>query len=375
MSGSVFDARDHEYMARALRLARRGLYTTQPNPRVGCVLVRDGRVVGEGWHQRAGGPHAEVLALRAAGAQAREATAYVTLEPCCHHGRTPPCTEALIEAGVAEVVVAMEDPNPRVSGQGLARLREAGIRVRAGLLAREAEALNPGFVSRMRRGRPWVRLKSAMSLDGRTAMASGESQWITGAAARADVQRQRARVDAVLTGIGTVRADDPGLNVRLSAEALGIQAPVRQPLRVVLDPDLESPADMRMLRLPGRTLILTAAPEAPGRRALEAAGAELLPVPPAPGGLDLERVLAALAALEVNEVLVEAGATLAGGFLTAGLVDEWLIYMAPHVMGHAARGLAVLPQVERMHQRLPMRLESLRAVGEDLRFVWVPERR
>lgn len=375
MSGSVFDARDHEYMARALRLARRGLYTTQPNPRVGCVLVRDGRVVGEGWHQRAGGPHAEVLALRAAGGQAREATAYVTLEPCCHHGRTPPCTEALIEAGVAEVVVAMEDPNPRVSGQGLARLREAGIRVRAGLLAREAEALNPGFVSRMRRGRPWVRLKSAMSLDGRTAMASGESQWITGAAARADVQRQRARVDAVLTGIGTVRADDPGLNVRLSAEALGIQGPVRQPLRVVLDPDLESPADMRMLRLPGRTLILTAAPEAPGRRALEAAGAELLPVPPAPGGLDLERVLAALAALEVNEVLVEAGATLAGGFLTAGLVDEWLIYMAPHVMGHAARGLAVLPQVERMHQRLPMRLESLRAIGEDLRFVWVPERR
>ena len=375
MSGSVFDARDHEYMARALRLARRGLYTTQPNPRVGCVLVRDGRVVGEGWHQRAGGPHAEVLALRAAGAQAREATAYVTLEPCCHHGRTPPCTEALIEAGVAEVVVALEDPNPRVSGQGLARLREAGIRVRAGLLAREAEALNPGFVSRMRRGRPWVRLKSAMSLDGRTAMASGESQWITGAAARADVQRQRARVDAVLTGIGTVRADDPGLNVRLSAEALGIQGPVRQPLRVVLDPDLESPADMRMLRLPGRTLILTAAPEAPGRRALEAAGAELLPVPPAPGGLDLERVLAALAALEVNEVLVEAGATLAGGFLTAGLVDEWLIYMAPHVMGHAARGLAVLPQVERMHQRLPMRLESLRAIGEDLRFVWVPERR
>ncbi|HHB12550.1 MAG TPA: bifunctional diaminohydroxyphosphoribosylaminopyrimidine deaminase/5-amino-6-(5-phosphoribosylamino)uracil reductase RibD [Chromatiales bacterium] len=362
-------------MARALRLARRGLYTTQPNPRVGCVLVRDGRVVGEGWHQRAGGPHAEVLALRAAGGQAREATAYVTLEPCCHHGRTPPCTEALIEAGVAEVVVAMEDPNPRVSGQGLARLREAGIRVRAGLLAREAEALNPGFVSRMRRGRPWVRLKSAMSLDGRTAMASGESQWITGAAARADVQRQRARVDAVLTGIGTVRADDPGLNVRLSAEALGIQGPVRQPLRVVLDPDLESPADMRMLRLPGRTLILTAAPEAPGRRALEAAGAELLPVPPAPGGLDLERVLAALAALEVNEVLVEAGATLAGGFLTAGLVDEWLIYMAPHVMGHAARGLAVLPQVERMHQRLPMRLESLRAIGEDLRFVWVPERR
>ncbi len=360
-------------MARALRLARRGLYTTHPNPRVGCVLAHGGSVVGEGFHARAGGPHAEVVALRAAGGRARGATAYVTLEPCAHHGRTPPCAEALIAAGVARVVAAMQDPNPQVAGRGLARLREAGVAVAVGLLAREAEALNPGFVSRMRRGRPWVRLKSAVSLDGRTAMASGESQWITDAPARRDVQRQRARVDAILTGIGTVLADDPSLNVRLAAAELGIEGPVRQPLRVVLDPSLESPPGMRMLGLSGRTLILTARDHPPRRAALEAAGAEVRRVPAAAGGLELGAVLDLLARREVNEVLVEAGATLAGALLAGGWVDEWVVYMAPHVMGHAARGLAVVPELERMAQRIPMRLESLRQVGRDLRFVWIPE--
>jgi diaminohydroxyphosphoribosylaminopyrimidine deaminase/5-amino-6-(5-phosphoribosylamino)uracil reductase len=297
----------------------------------------------------------------------------VTLEPCAHHGRTPPCAEALVRAGVARVIAAMEDPNPRVAGRGLARLREAGVETACGLLAAEAEALNPGFVSRMRRGRPWVRLKSAMSLDGRTAMASGESQWITSPAARRDVQRQRARVDAVMTGIGTVLADDPSLNVRLGAEELGIEGPVRQPLRVVLDPELESPSGMRMLGLDGRTLVLTASSAAALRAALEAAGAEVRVVARAPGGLDLGEVLGLLAEREVNEVLVEAGATLAGALLAGGWVDEWVVYMAPHVMGHAARGLAVLPQVERMAQRIPMRLDALDRLGPDLRFVWMPQ--
>ncbi len=376
MKQAGFSARDHAFMARALRLARRGLYTKHPHHRVGCVLARGDLVVGEGFHARAGGPHAEILALRAAGARARGATAYVTLEPCAHHGRTPPCADALVEAGLARVIAAMEDPNPQVAGRGLARLREAGVETAVGLMARQAEALNPGFVSRMRRRRPWVRLKSAMSLDGRTAMASGESQWITSRAARADVQRQRARVDAVLTGIGTVLADDPSLNVRIPAAALDIEGPVRQPLRVVLDPELESPPGMRMLGLEGRTLIFAAAPVGGARRAaLEARGAEVVAVGRAPGGLDLGAVLAVLAQREVNEVLVEAGATLAGALLAGGWVDEWLIYMAPHVMGHSARGLAVLPGVERMDQRLAMRLESVRRVGEDLRFRWLPEKR
>jgi len=355
-------ADDHQYMARALRLAARGLYTTDPNPRVGCVLVRDGRVVGEGWHERAGEPHAEIHALARAGTAAAGATAYVTLEPCCHQGRTPPCTEALIEAGVGRVVFAMQDPNPRVAGAGAARLQAAGIEVESGVLAAEAARLNPGFAQRMRSGRPWVRCKLAMSLDGRTAMASGESRWITGAAARRDVHRLRARSSAILTGIGTVLADDPALTVRLD------EAEVRQPLRVILDTRLRLPATARLLGLPGTTLVLAGADAAdPGDR-FGAAAVTTVRLPVTAGRLDLPAVLDYLGSREVNEVHVEAGATLSGALLQAGLVDELVVYMAPHLLGDAARGLFALPGLERMEERVALEIADIRAVGQDWRI-------
>ncbi|MBU1190253.1 MAG: bifunctional diaminohydroxyphosphoribosylaminopyrimidine deaminase/5-amino-6-(5-phosphoribosylamino)uracil reductase RibD [Gammaproteobacteria bacterium] len=358
---------DYEYMARALQLAERGLYTTDPNPRVGCVLVRDGVIVGEGWHERAGEAHAEIHALRAAGDLARGATAYVTLEPCCHQGRTPPCTDALIAAGVAEVVVAMQDPNPQVAGGGLAKLQAAGMKTRSGVLSAQAEALNPGFISRMRRGRPFVRCKLAMSLDGRTAMASGESKWITGAEARADVQRLRARSAAIMTGIGTVLADDPSLNVRLD-EA---EAP-RQPLRVVLDHQLRTPPTARMLSLPGTTLIFAVSEAETPRAALLAAGAEIVLLEPQAGQMQLADVLEVLAMRDINEVLVEAGATLNGALLAAGLIDELVIYMAPQLLGDGARGLFHLPGLERMAQKRRLDIQDIRKVGQDWRITAVP---
>ncbi|WP_051079966.1 bifunctional diaminohydroxyphosphoribosylaminopyrimidine deaminase/5-amino-6-(5-phosphoribosylamino)uracil reductase RibD [Thioalkalivibrio thiocyanodenitrificans] len=360
-------------MARALQLAHRGLYTTDPNPRVGCVIVRDGRVAGEGFHVRAGEPHAEILALRSAGDAVRGATVYVTLEPCAHHGRTPPCADALIAAGVGRVVAAMTDPNPRVAGQGLARVAGAGIETSAGLLEREARALNPGFVSRMERGRPFVRIKLAMSLDGRTAMASGESRWITGEAARHDVQRWRARAGAVLTGIGTVRADDPGLDVRVPAQALGIGGEVRQPLRVVLDSRLECPPDARLFSAGGPVLVLTGETDAARYLPLQARGAEVLPVTLAGRGVDLSGVMTLLARREVNELHVEAGPRLCGALMEAGLVDELVIYMAPHLMGSTARSLVELG-VETMDERIALEIGDIRAVGEDWRITARPMR-
>jgi len=364
MTEAPFSADDHRHMARALRLAARGLYSTDPNPRVGCVLVRDGEVVGEGWHVRAGGPHAEIHALQAAGERARGATAYVTLEPCSHHGRTPPCADALVEAGVARVVAAMEDPNPRVAGQGLERLRAAGIATAAGLMQAQAEALNPGFVKRMRSGRPLVRCKLAMSLDGRTAMASGESRWITGPAARADVHRLRARSSAMLTGIGTVLADDPSLDARL-----GDDTPVQQPLRVVLDSRLRLPATARMLSLPGRTIVCCAAGADPARaEALQAAGAEVIELGAEPGRVSPAAVLDFLGREQVNEVMVEAGVTLNGALLAEGLIDELVVYLAPHLMGDAARGLFHLPGLEHMRERIGLTITDIRAVGQDWRL-------
>jgi diaminohydroxyphosphoribosylaminopyrimidine deaminase / 5-amino-6-(5-phosphoribosylamino)uracil reductase len=364
-----FSAADSAHMARALRLARRGLYTTHPNPRVGCVLVRDGEVVGEGWHERTGEPHAEVNALRAAGERARGATAYVTLEPCSHHGRTPPCSDALLEAGVARVVAAMRDPNPRVAGQGLARLAAAGVETASGLMQAEARVLNPGFISRMERGRPWVRIKSAVSLDGRTAMASGESQWITGAEARADVQRWRAQADAVLTGSGTVLADDPSLNVRLDAAALEIGGEVRQPLRAVLDTQLRTPPKARLLGLPGGVLLFAGPAGAARRGALEASGAEVCEVAADDSGLDLEAVLRELAAREINEVHVEAGARLSGALIAAGLADELLLYLAPSLLGDTGRGLFALPGLERLNERVELDIRELRPIGRDWRIL------
>lgn len=362
---------DHHYMARAIRLAEQGLYTTHPNPRVGCVLVRDGAIVGEGFHRRAGEPHAERHALAAAGERAHGATAYVTLEPCCHHGRTPPCSDGLIEAGVARVVVAMTDPNPRVAGQGIAQLRAAGIQVDQGVLEAQAQALNPGFVARMTRGRPFVRCKLAMSLDGRTAMASGESKWITSEAARRDVQRLRARSDAIVTGIGTVRADDPSMNVRLEVTELpgvGTEDYRLQPLRVVLDPELEMSPGSRMLTLPGNTLVVTASDDAARHQALEAAGAEVIRLPRHGLGIDLEQLMQTLAQRGINEVLIESGPTLAGAAVAAGVVDELTIYAAPVLMGSDARGLLNLPALTEMKDRIALEVMDLRMVGSDLRI-------
>jgi diaminohydroxyphosphoribosylaminopyrimidine deaminase/5-amino-6-(5-phosphoribosylamino)uracil reductase len=355
-------ATDHAFMARALRLAERGLFTTDPNPRVGCVIVRDGAVVGEGWHVQAGAGHAEVNALAAAGEAAHGATAYVTLEPCCHHGRTPPCTDALIAAGVKRVVIAMEDSNPQVAGNGVQALAAAGIDVTTGVLAAQAASINPGFIRRMQAGRPFVRCKLAMSLDGRTAMASGESRWITGAAARRDVHRLRARASAILSGIDTVLADDPSLNVRLDGEA------VLQPLRVVLDSRLRLPPGARLLGLPGKTLVLTGSADADRTTALTEAGAEVVRLPLDGERLDLTRVLQYLGERKLNELHVETGPVLSGALLQSGLVDELVIYVAAHLLGDAARGLFTLPGVETMDQRIELNIMDIRAVGDDWRI-------
>ena len=364
-------------MARAIRLARLGLYTADPNPRVGCVLVRDGEVVGEGYHRRAGEPHAEREALAAAGERARGATAYVTLEPCCHQGRTPPCTDGLLEAGVNRLVAAMADPNPLVAGKGLETLRAGGVEVQTGVLEAEARVLNPGFIKRMTRGLPFLRCKLAASLDGRTAMASGESKWITSAPARRDVQLLRARSSAILTGIGTVLADNPSLNVRLGAEELAGMNPgerVRQPLRVVLDSRLRTPTDAQMLGLPGRTLIACLDAGRSGIMRLESAGAYVHVCAGNGGRVDAESLLRHLARQGINEVLVEAGSTLAGALLQADLVDEILLYLAPHLMGDGARGLFRLPGLERMCDRVALDVRDLRMVGSDLRVTAVPMR-
>ncbi len=372
------NAADRSYMSRALALAVRGLYTTDPNPRVGCVLVRDGDVVGEGWHACAGEPHAEAHALQQAGERAAGATAYVTLEPCRHHGRTPPCSEALIEAGVRRVVAAMTDPDPRTAGAGFAQLRAAGIEVESGLLEAEAVALNPGFVSRHRRRRPYMRCKLGMTLDGRTATVSGESRWITSAAARRDVQRLRARSSAIVSGIGTVIADDPSLTVRTDElfagdDAAGCELPrSRQPLRVIVDSRLGIPADARLFTQPGPLMIAAAVDrvraDLQGRVGVEicrlAANAD--------GRVDLAALLSLLAEREVNEILLEAGPTLSGAMLAAGLVDELVIYMAPKLLGDAARGLFTLPGLERLDQAIGLSIDDIRAVGGDWRITARP---
>jgi diaminohydroxyphosphoribosylaminopyrimidine deaminase/5-amino-6-(5-phosphoribosylamino)uracil reductase len=353
------NAFDRTAMARALELAARGVNTTQPNPRVGCVIARNERVVGEGWHERAGEAHAEVGALRAAGTQAAGASAYVTLEPCSHFGRTPPCADALIAAHIARVVYAIDDPDPRVAGAGAQRLRDAGIEVQSGLLAREAEELNVGYLMRMRHRRPWVRIKLAMSLDGRTALADGRSHWITGESSRADVQQWRARSCAILTGIGTILADDPRLDVRAGAS-------LRQPLRVIIDRQLRTPPGARILAPPGQVLIFTHAEDVPRRAALEARGARIEPLAGEPA--ELARVLARLAVLEVNEVQLEAGATLAGAFVRAGLADELLLYIAPVLLGPHARPLLQLPELSDLGQRRRLKIVDTLTIGDDVRL-------
>ena len=360
---------DSRWMALALRLAEQGRYSTSPNPRVGCVLVKHEKLIGSGWHQRAGEPHAEVYALREAGARAKGATAYVTLEPCSHHGRTPPCADALIAAGVARVVVAMEDPNPLVAGSGIARLREAGIEVESGLMEAAARELNVGFVARMVRGMPWVRCKTGMSLDGRTALANGTSQWITGSEARLDVQHWRARSCAVLTGINTILADDAQLNVR------EIETP-RQPLRVVADSRLRIPLDARILSSltspaggrGGGVLIYCTVNDSRKISLLEKLGATVVVLPEAEGHVDLVAMLKDLAVRGCNELLVEAGAILNGALFSAGLVDELLLYIAPQLLGDCARGIASLGELTSLDQRVDLVWQDVRSVGRDLRI-------
>jgi len=357
----MFTADDHRHMARALQIAARGLYTSMPNPRVGCVIVKDNRIAGEGWHQRTGTPHAEIHALAMAGVAARGATVYVTLEPCSHHGRTPPCAAALVNACVARVVAAMCDPNPLVAGQGIQMLTLAGIRAEVGLLEDEARTLNPGFISRMTRGRPWVRLKTASTLDAKTALGNGQSQWITGAGARADVQKLRARACAILTGSGTILADNPRMNLR--DFDIG-----RQPLRVVVDSNLQTPPTAAIL--PALIACHAAAPDR--RAALEQAGAEVIEFPGGNSRVDLGALLTELARRGVNELHVEAGATLNGALLAVGLVDEWIAYIAPMTLGDDARDLFNLAPLDSLERAARFRLADVRQIDGDLRLTLRP---
>jgi diaminohydroxyphosphoribosylaminopyrimidine deaminase/5-amino-6-(5-phosphoribosylamino)uracil reductase len=359
---------DARFMAMALREGLKGVGLSSPNPPVGCVLVKAGRVLGAGAHTRAGDPHGEIMALRDAEARdedVRGATAYVTLEPCCHQGRTPPCTKALLKAGVRRVVAAMLDPNPLVAGRGAAELTGAGASVATGLLQSQTQALNPGYIKRMRTGRPFVRCKLAMSLDGRTAMASGESQWITDPEARRDVQRLRARSAAILTGIGTVLSDDPAYTVR----DMGLEV---QPVRVVVDPHLSTPEKARILGLPGRTLVVTATHDEDLAEPLVRAGAEVVHIPGQGDTVDLGAVMDYLGQQQINEVLLETGATLSGAMLRAGLIDEVVLYMAPLLMGDSARGLFHLPGLDTLAQAIPLDVQDVRAVGRDWRISLLP---
>ena len=361
MSFSEFDQR---CMLRALELAERGLNTTDPNPRVGSVVAREQKIIGEGWHERAGEAHAEIVALRGAGEASRGADIYVTLEPCTHFGRTPPCVDALLRAGVRRVVCAMVDPNPRVRGSGIARLRNAGVSVESGLCEAAARALNPGYIRRMEHGLPWVRVKLGASLDGRTALADGESRWITSEESRADVQQWRARSSVILTGSGTVLKDDPRLDARLS----GPETQARQPLRVVLDTQLRIPLDARILDAPGRALIFTGA-DASRRAQLEARGVTVENLRCDSRGLDLGALMARLAQMEVNEVWVESGPRLAGALLDAGYVNEIVAYIAPCVLGSTAQAMFALEPLATLQERVKLRFRDVRRIGADLRIV------
>ncbi|WP_394546281.1 bifunctional diaminohydroxyphosphoribosylaminopyrimidine deaminase/5-amino-6-(5-phosphoribosylamino)uracil reductase RibD [Pantoea ananatis] len=365
---------DERYMARALELARRGRFTTTPNPNVGCVIVRDGQIVGEGWHQRAGEPHAEVHALRMAGDRARGATAYVTLEPCSHHGRTPPCCDALIAAGVKRVVAAMQDPNPQVAGRGLHRLHQAGIEVSHGLMMQEAEALNRGFLKRMRTGFPWIQLKLGASLDGRTAMASGESQWITSSAARRDVQRLRAQSSAILSSSATVLADNPSLTVRWSeldseSQRLVDEAEVRQPVRVIVDSQNRVTPHHKLIEQSGETWLMRQ--QVDDRHWPETV--TQIPVPLRDSQLDLVALMMVLGQRQINSVWVEAGATLAGALIQAGLVDELIVYVAPKLLGNDARGLCQLAGLTQLADAPVFAFRDIRQVGDDVRLTLTPQ--
>lgn len=354
--------KDDFYMAKALQLAEKGSYTTDPNPRVGSVLVNNDELIAEGWHVKAGLAHAEIVALNQT-VNVQGATAYVTLEPCSHYGKTGPCCDALISAGIQRVVIAMQDPNPLVAGRGIKKMRDAGLEVICGVLEQDAEALNAGFIKRMTTGLPYIRSKLAMSLDGRTAMASGESKWITSAESRADVQRLRAESSAVLTGINTVLDDDPGLNVRLDED-------VAQPVRVILDSQLQMPASAKMLGLSGQTWVLSCSKDEQKIASLENAGCQVFQINSKEGRLDLEAVMIFLGQQQINTVLVEAGATLNGSLLSENIVDQWLVYMAPCILGDQGRGLFHLPAMQKMDDKKQLNMTAVRQVGPDLKLTF-----
>lgn len=358
----MFTALDYEYMSHALRLAEKGLFTTSPNPRVGCVIVNGGKVVGTGWHERVGEPHAEIYALQEAGDLARGATVYVTLEPCSHHGRTPPCVDALIRAGVCKVVTAMDDPNPHVNGQGKERLQKAGIETQTGLLADEAKQLNIGFVSRMRHGRPWVRTKIATSLDGRTALKNGKSQWITSESARQDGHKWRARSCAILTGISSVRKDDPQLTVRYIETS-------RQPIRIVVDSNLEIPLQAKLLQNADTTWIYTVQTNKEKIHRLEDIGAHIVVLPDSVGKVDLKAMMVKLAEAGINELLVEAGPVLNGALVTAGLVDEIVFYFAPSLLGNSAQAMVAMPEITDLSEKYDLQMTDIRKIGVDIRLM------
>ncbi len=369
----MWTASDYQHMSRALQIAQRGLYSTDPNPRVGCVIIKDNSVLAEGWHQKAGHPHAEIEALKNASenytvADVSGATCYVSLEPCAHHGRTPPCTEALIKAGIRRVVAATIDPNPLVAGKGLQQLNEADIETGSGLMEAQARELNPGFEMRMKQGRPFVRCKLAMSLDGKTALANGQSQWISSDESRMDVQRLRARSSAVMTGIGTVIADDPSMSVRLSGSSEWTKHG-RQPLRVILDSDLEISPDAKILGLPGDVIIFNASECGDKKKQLANLGVEMVSVEAKRGSAFLEYVVRYLAReKEINEVLLETGSTLSGEMLQAGFIDELIIYLAPTLLGQDAKALFQLPLIDNMSDRISLNISDIRTIGKDIRI-------
>ncbi len=377
----MFTEHDHYHMAKALQLAALGMYTTAPNPRVGCVITQGAEQISQGWHRQAGQAHAEIIALKEArDKQLAGSTIYVTLEPCNHHGKTPPCVDAIINAGAARVVIAMSDPNPLVNGQGIARLRDAGITVDIGLMQAEAEALNPGFISRISRQRPHVRVKLAMSLDGRTALADGQSQWITGPDARLDVQRWRARSSAIMAGINTVLQDDPSLNLRLETLAAagdlapGISDAIKQPLRVILDSQFQIPLNAKLLDLPGDILIITTSDNANKRIALSDEHLGVVQLPADDNGRPrLNDIMSVLAAGEINELLVEGGPVLAGALLQAQLVDELVVYMAPSILGDSAAGLFKLPALASLQDKVLLSISDVRKIGNDIRILARPE--
>jgi diaminohydroxyphosphoribosylaminopyrimidine deaminase/5-amino-6-(5-phosphoribosylamino)uracil reductase len=370
----TFTAQDHSMMGRALQLAAKARFTTAPNPAVGCVVVAEKQIIGEGFTRPAGGNHAEIEALQMAG-EASGSTLYVTLEPCSHQGKTGPCVQALIKAKVARVVIACEDPNPKVSGAGIKQLQEAGIEVQLGLMEAQARELNKGFFKRYTEGTPWVLVKMAASLDGRTAMASGQSQWITSPAARLDVQRLRAGSSAIITGIGTQEMDNPSLTLRITEQELGVEDSLQQPIRVVVDAHMRMAADARLLQAPGPCMVATL--DQPQQReqskALVAAGAEVIFLPAQGENVDLQALLEALAQRECNQVMVEAGAGLSGAFIAEGLLDELICYWAPKLFGSEARPMFDLP-IETIDAHLALSVKDMRMVGEDIKITMQPDK-